>query len=135
MCLCCGSFYPAVRTLNDGNMSPGGCVYVPLFAHLDVFQEKRLFAVLAVERSLGTLALVVALLLVGPHQLFTRGTENDLELTVPLMAGLRAYTNTTASQYPPPSLPSFLECTFVSYHLHSHSGRLYPEPLTISTFV
>ena len=78
-------------------MSPAGCVYVLLFAHLDVLQKERLFAVLAVERSLGTLAFVVALLLVGPHQLFTRGTEDHLELTVPLVARLRAQTNTASS--------------------------------------
>ena len=96
-CLCCGSFYPAVGNRTMSTCHPVGCVYFPLFAHLDVFQEERLFAVLAVERSLGPLTLVVPLFLVGPHQLFTRGTEDDLELTVPLVARLRAQTNTTSS--------------------------------------
>lgn len=59
--------------------------HLRIVPHLNVFEMKWLFAVLAVQGSLRTLALIVSLLLVEAHTLFTRGTRDDHELTLPLV--------------------------------------------------
>lgn len=56
---------------------------------LDVLQQEGLLAVFAVERPLRTLPLVVALLLVGSHQLFAGRTHDDGEVAGALVAGLQ----------------------------------------------
>lgn len=53
--------------------------------HLNVFEMKWLFAVLAVEGSLRTFTFIVPLLFVEADALFTWGTGDDHELTLSLM--------------------------------------------------
>jgi len=61
----------------------------PQSRYLDVLQQEGFLAVFAVERPLRTFPLVVALLLVGPHQLFAGRTQDDHEVTLALVAGLQ----------------------------------------------
>ncbi len=57
--------------------------------YLDRFEVKWLFTVLAVERSLRTLAFVMTLLFVQSNELFAQGTRQDHELTLPLVTQLQ----------------------------------------------
>lgn len=57
-------------------------------SNLDVFEVKWLLAVLAVERSLRALSLVMALLFVEANSFFTGGAGDDHELTLPLVVQL-----------------------------------------------
>ena len=54
--------------------------------HLNVFEMKWLFAVLAVGGSLRTFALIVPFLFVEAEALLARGTGDDHELALSLVA-------------------------------------------------
>lgn len=59
-----------------------------LVMSLDVFEVKRLFAVLAVECSLWALSLIMALLFIEADSFFAGGAGDDHELTFPLVVHL-----------------------------------------------
>lgn len=58
-------------------------------SNLDVFEVKWFLAVLAVERSLRALALIMALLLVEANVFLAGGAGDDHELALPLVVQLR----------------------------------------------
>lgn len=57
-------------------------------SNLDVFEVKWFLAVLAVERSLRALALIMALLFVEANMFFAGGAGDDHELALPLVVQL-----------------------------------------------
>lgn len=59
------------------------------FPNLDVFEVKWFLAVLAVERSLRALSLIMALLLVEADVFLAGGAGDDHELALPLVVQLR----------------------------------------------
>lgn len=58
-------------------------------SNLDVFEVKWFLAVLAVERPLRALALIMALLLVEADVFLAGGAGDDHELALPLVVQLR----------------------------------------------
>lgn len=58
-------------------------------SNLDVFEVKWFLAVLAVERPLRALALIMALLLVEANVFLAGGAGDDHELALPLVVQLR----------------------------------------------
>lgn len=59
-----------------------------IISNLDVFKVKRLLAVLAVERPLRALALVMPLLFIEAYSFFTRRAGDEHELALPLVVQL-----------------------------------------------